>query len=453
MFLKSFSKLAACALIGSCATGLYNNKSSSLLMNTNQQTTATTEENEWKSSVVDFRSKLVLASSSSVHPSTPTSPAAVIAAQQVQEGGGLMKPSKDQDDATILDEKGVPPTETTGRPAPPPVSGRSQPSPTTPSSQLPKIPGYVKTHSKTRESLELFQAFYELGLPQDREMHLFSGYFSATDTRLRIPSFVAWMIKGASSSEQGGKERKSDRSNSKFLTSPFLPPEFNADNTDYSVSGYDRGHMCPCGDFYYSMDQKALDETFYLSHNVVPQEPNNNRFYWLRVEMFTRSLAKQFDNVYVVAGPLFVPEEANSKKFVKYEVIGDNHVAVPTHLYRILVGEKKGENKFFIQAFMLPNKPIPKTKPITDFIVPVSEIEKHSGMKLLHRIDKAKTAPLCKNFNCELKPWQELEIQKILWDKEITKEKAEQEWNKLLKEGWQPSPQIVQQYQAKLSKL
>ncbi|KAG2381643.1 hypothetical protein C9374_006027 [Naegleria lovaniensis] len=421
MLLKSFTKLAACAIVG---TSLYNKSS---FMN-NYPTML--DENEWKSSVVDVRNKLVLASSSSsaIHPSVPTSPA-VATAQQLEglksssksssnEKNELTQSTENISTETDAEKVSSPSSQESARPTAPVTGGRTQPPATTatPSSQAPKLPGYVKTHAKTRESLELFQTFYELGLPQDREMHLFSGYFSATDTRLRIPSFVAWMIKG-SSSDKGEKERKSDRSNSKFLTSPFLPSEFNADNTDYSASGYDRGHMCPCGDFYYSMDQQGLDETFYLSHNVVPQEPNNNRFYWLRVEMFTRSLAKQFDNVYVVAGPLFVPEEVNSKKFVKYEVIGDNHVAVPTHLYRVLVGEKKGENKFFIQAFMLPNKPIPKTKPITDFIVPVSEIEKHSGMKLLHKIDKAKTAPLCKNFNCELKPWQELEIQKILWDK------------------------------------
>ncbi|EFC46260.1 predicted protein, partial [Naegleria gruberi] len=209
-----------------------------------------------------------------------------------------------------------------------------------------------------------------------------------------------WTIKGRTSG--GSKERKSDRSNSQFHSSPYLPEPFNAQNSDYSGEGYDRGHLCPCGDFYYSMGQKALDETFYLSHNVVPQDPNNNRFYWLRLEMFTRGMAKQFDNVHVLAGPLFVPEESGKKKFVRYEVIGDNNVAVPTHLYRILVGEKKSENKFFIQAFMIPNKPIPKSKPITDFIVPVSDIEKLSGMQLLHRIEKTSTLPLCKHFPCEL---------------------------------------------------
>jgi len=102
---------------------------------------------------------------------------------------------------------------------------------------------------------------------------------------------------------------------------------------------------------------------------------------------------------------------------------------------------------------MIPNKPIPQNKPLTDFIVPVSDIEKHSGMKLLHKIDKNNTAPLCKNFSCVLKDWQELEMQKVLWDKESTKETIEKEWKKLVGEGWTPSPKIQQQFHTKLSEL
>jgi len=243
----------------------------------------------------------------------------------------------------------------------PPVAASSRPTPPAGSSPTSSsgLPGYVKNHSGTRDSFELFQALYGLGIPNDREMHLFSGFLSATDTRLRIPSLVAWTIRGSKSGSEDGhekknkKERKSDRSRSQFLTSPFIPEEFNAQNSDYSKNGYDRGHLCPCGDFYYALDQKALNETFYLSHNIVPQDANNNRFYWLRLEMFTRGLAKQFDNVHVLAGPLFVPEETANKKYIRYEVIGENNVAVPNYLYRVLIGENKKDNKFFIQVGLI----------------------------------------------------------------------------------------------------
>ncbi|KAL9643507.1 hypothetical protein ABK040_010121 [Willaertia magna] len=339
------------------------------------------------------------------------------------------------------------------RPTPTPNSP-----PTTPVDTSLKLPPYVKNHSKTTYSTKVFQSLYELGIPDDRDIHLFSGYLSATDTRLRIPSFVGWTIPGG----EHPKERKSERTNSQFLTSPYLPEEFNANNSDYLEHGYDRGHLCPCGDFYYSLDQRALDETFYLSHNVLPQEPNNNRYYWLRMEMFTRGLAKNFDNLHVLAGPLFVPQESKTevretkkgkeaKKYVTYEVIGDNNVACPTHLFRILVGEK--DKKYFIQAFMVPNKKIPKEQKLTDFIVPVSEIEKHSGLKLLHRVEKSKTQGLCKSFSCDLFPWQELEFQKVLWDKNTTADKIEKEWDRLVKEGWQPSPNMIQRKDKKIKEL
>lgn len=86
--------------------------------------------------------------------------------------------------------------------------------------------------------------------------------------------------------------------------------------------------------------------------------------------MFCRDLTADYDEVRVISGPLFLPEEDkdSGKSFVKYEVslvgnsssnqldlttedlelihfcsllqvIGKNHVAVPTHLYKVVLAE------------------------------------------------------------------------------------------------------------------
>ena len=61
-------------------------------------------------------------------------------------------------------------------------------------------------------------------------------------------------------------------------------------------------------------------ESFYLS-NIVPQNLENNAGFWNRFEMYCRDLTKKYSSVYIVSGPLVLPQpDETGKKYVKYEV-------------------------------------------------------------------------------------------------------------------------------------
>ena len=61
-------------------------------------------------------------------------------------------------------------------------------------------------------------------------------------------------------------------------------------------------------------------ESFYLS-NVVPQNYENNAGFWNRFEMYCRDLTNKFSSVYIISGPLVLPQaDESGKKFVKYQV-------------------------------------------------------------------------------------------------------------------------------------
>lgn len=66
-------------------------------------------------------------------------------------------------------------------------------------------------------------------------------------------------------------------------------------------------------------DQESMDETFLLS-NILPQNFENNGNFWYRMEGFCRNLTKQFSDVYVISGPLWLPFVKDGKKIVEYEV-------------------------------------------------------------------------------------------------------------------------------------
>jgi endonuclease G len=62
-------------------------------------------------------------------------------------------------------------------------------------------------------------------------------------------------------------------------------------HSDYTRSGYDRGHMAPNADFNDTYENALM--TFFIA-NIWPQTPSVNRVEWLRTEVETRRLAAEF---------------------------------------------------------------------------------------------------------------------------------------------------------------
>ena len=61
-----------------------------------------------------------------------------------------------------------------------------------------------------------------------------------------------------------------------------------------------------------------------------------------------------------------VPE--SGKNYVKYQVIGSNNVSVPTHFFKVMVGELE-DHQLELEAYVLPNEKIPDHCSIASFQV------------------------------------------------------------------------------------
>ena len=103
-------------------------------------------------------------------------------------------------------------------------------------------------------------------------------------------NWVAWHI---DAQDLGG----TDRGN--FRPDPDLPKDWQITPTDYRGSGYDRGHICPSGDRTSSREDN--DATFYMS-NMLPQTAELNREVWADFENALRTIVRQGNEIYVVAG-------------------------------------------------------------------------------------------------------------------------------------------------------
>ncbi|KAK3725332.1 hypothetical protein QZH41_008958, partial [Actinostola sp. cb2023] len=148
-------------------------------------------------------------------------------------------------------------------------------------------------------------------------------------------------------------------------------------------------------------NQEAMNETFFLS-NIVPQDLDNNANFWYRLESYCRTLTKRYSDVYVVSGPLFLPSNSiDGNKLVKYEVIGNSDVAVPTHLFKVILAENKHRQPV-LSAFIVPNQPISIDRQLPEFEVTMETLSKNTGILFFSETLTSNARNLCHVDGCKL---------------------------------------------------
>eukprot|EP01137_Pigoraptor_chileana_P020926 Opistho-2@83952 len=219
----------------------------------------------------------------------------------------------------------------------------------------------------------------KFGFPGMDNVRYRQGYVLSYDRRNRTAN---WVVEHVSSDLL--KQNNANRQESDFREDDADPPIFRAKNSDYRKSGFDRGHLAAAANHRYA--QSAMDETFYLS-NMSPQVGKGfNRDKWNELETYARDRVKSSKNVWICTGPLYRPyTETDGSKWIRYKVIGESNVAVPTHFFKIIVCEAHN-GVLSAESYILPNVVIPDSTPISVFKVPLIEVEKASGFLFFDKI-------------------------------------------------------------------
>ena len=84
-----------------------------------------------------------------------------------------------------------------------------------------------------------------------------------------------------------------------FYTESNIPHKYRSNSSDYTNSGYDRGHIANDASFDY--DEKAMRKTYSMS-NIIPQSQLVNRNTWIKVERYERLVASKLGYVSVLNG-------------------------------------------------------------------------------------------------------------------------------------------------------
>jgi endonuclease G len=137
------------------------------------------------------------------------------------------------------------------------------------------------------------------------------------------PNWTSWHL---DSSWLGSTPRQDD-----FRADTTLPSGwYRVLPTDYSGSGYDRGHMCPSGDRTKTV---ADNSATFLMTNMIPQAPTNNQQTWANLESYSRTLTTSGNELYIVSGG-----QGTSG------YIANGNVAVPTYTWKVIMVLPSGTN-------------------------------------------------------------------------------------------------------------
>ncbi|XP_059175315.1 endonuclease G, mitochondrial-like isoform X1 [Physella acuta] len=220
------------------------------------------------------------------------------------------------------------------------------------------------------------------GFPSTDNLRSYEDFILSYDRRNRTANWVLEHL----TPEKVNPVEGIERSKMKFMEDQSVHGYHRATNKDYIGSGYDRGHLAAAANHRNSTT--AMSQTFLLS-NIAPQVGEGfNRDAWNTLEKYVRALARRSRNVYVCTGPLYLPrKEPDGKLYVKYEVIGENHVAVPTHFFKIIVIENE-VGQLELQSYVMPNQPLPKVK-LHNYLMPLEMIERAAGLNFFQNIPKS----------------------------------------------------------------
>ena len=187
-----------------------------------------------------------------------------------------------------------------------------------------------------------------------------------------IANWVSWQL---DLDWLGEIERSDD-----FRPDPDLPTDCYAVRpNDYRGSGYDRGHLVPSGDR--TKSRRDNSSTFVMS-NMIPQSPSNNREVWRELEEYSRKLASQGKELYLVAGGSGIAQKIASSK-----------VVVPAYTWKVILildrlNTEIAENNLETIAVWIPNSERVRNTDWRDYIVSVDEVEKNTGYNFFARLPR-----------------------------------------------------------------
>ena len=193
-------------------------------------------------------------------------------------------------------------------------------------------------------------------------------------------NWVSWYLSSASI---GSAPRQND-----FRPDPSLPMGwYQVTSTDYTGSGFDRGHMTPSGDRTATIPDNSA--TFFMT-NMIPQAPDNNQGPWEQLESYLRSQLSSNQEIYIISGSYGIGGTGSNGLT---NTIAGGKVTVPSQTYKIAVILPVGTDDINrvttatrVIAIIMPNTQGIRTNDWRIYRTSVDAIEAATGYNFLSNI-------------------------------------------------------------------
>jgi endonuclease G len=142
-----------------------------------------------------------------------------------------------------------------------------------------------------------------------------------------IPNWTSWQLNAAWCNGPGVR------------TDPYgpdltLPTGWHrVGGSDYSGSGFARGHMCPSAD---RINTQANNDALFVMTNLIPQNQDNNAGAWEGLETYERTLANAGNTLYILSGGYGAGGKAPGSSTV-VSTISSGQVTVPAQLWKVII--------------------------------------------------------------------------------------------------------------------
>ena len=195
-----------------------------------------------------------------------------------------------------------------------------------------------------------------------------------------IPNWVAWEL---NLTWLGDAHRVGN-----FAPDEALPADWErVKPADYTGSGFDRGHMTNSEDRSRSPEDNI--PTFLMT-NIIPQSPDNNRGVWVKLENYSRQLAKSGKELFIISGGH--GQGGIGSKGPK-ATVGRGKVLVPAVTWKvILVLDKPNSGVAGVDkntrtiAVIVPNKQGIEGTPWRQYLTSVDEVQKLTGYQFFTNV-------------------------------------------------------------------
>ena len=205
------------------------------------------------------------------------------------------------------------------------------------------------------------------------------------------PIWVSWHLD--STWTTGSGTRQDDFRNDTSLPAGW----YQVQGTDFSGSGFDRGHMTPSAD---RLRTNADNSATFLMTNIIPQTPDNNQGPWANMENYLRTLVSAGNELYIISGGS--GQGGSGSNGGTSNTIAGGKVTVPSQTWKVIIvipaaaGDDVARvtNTTRTIAVIMPNTQGIRTVDWKTYRVSVDQVEALTGFDFFSNVSPATQAAI-----------------------------------------------------------